>query len=64
MSDNTKPPAQPVAQEQLHTMRIDGKSATPRDAKRILTTSAVPVDKDDIATKPLHSAVRGFNLMR
>jgi hypothetical protein len=64
MSDNQDKQPQPVAQEPLHTMRINGQCATPRDAKRILTTPAHPVDKDDLATKPLHSAVRGFNLMR
>ena len=63
MSNNQdKQPAQ--EQEQLHTLHIDGKCPTQREAKRILTTPAKPVDKTDLATKPLHSAVRGFNLMR
>jgi hypothetical protein len=65
MSDKSKQPQPNQEQEQqLHTMRINGQCATPRDAKRILTTPAHPVDKSDLATKPLHSAVRDFQLLK
>jgi hypothetical protein len=58
------PPQPPQMQEPLHYLRINGQCALPRDAKRILTVPAIPVDKDDIATKPLETASRGFKLLR
>ena len=51
-----------VQQEPFGTLLIiNGKRAHPRDGKRILTAPATPVDKDDIATKPLETVSRGFN---
>ncbi len=64
MSDNHKQPQPEQEPEQLHVLHINGKCPTQREAARILTVPARPVDKNDPATKPLHSAVRGFNLMR
>ncbi len=64
MSNNHDKPAQSQEPEQLLTLHINGKCPTQREASRVLTTPAVPVDKDDLATKPLHSAVRGFSLLR
>lgn len=64
MSDNSKQPQPEQEREQLHTMRINGHCATPRDAKRVLTSPALPVDTSDLATKPLHSVVRGFQLLK
>jgi hypothetical protein len=51
-------------QQEQASLRINGKRAHPQDAKRILAVPATPVNKDDIATKPLETVSRGFNLLR
>jgi hypothetical protein len=48
----------------LLTLRINGQCPPQRVAKRILTAPATPVDKDDIATKPIETVSRGFKLLR
>ncbi len=63
MTEKT-PHSPPQERGTLHTMRINGQCALPRDAKRILTVPATPVDKDDIATKPIETVSRGFTLLR
>ena len=46
MTEKT-PQSPPKEQESLYSLCINGKRAHPRDAKRILTIPATPVDKDD-----------------
>jgi hypothetical protein len=56
--------ALPQEQEQFYKLHINGTCPSQRVAKRILTAPATPVDKDDIATKPLETVSRGFKLLR
>lgn len=51
------------AQGTLHTLRIDGRDATQREAKRILPAPALPA-QNDLASKPLHSVARSFSILR
>ncbi len=43
---------------------VDGRPASPGQYKRIVDAPSPPANKDDLATKPIHSVVRAFKLMR
>ncbi len=60
MSDNRK---QPQAKEH-HVLLINQQDALPLEARRVLGAPARPVDENDLATRPLHSVVRPFSILR
>jgi hypothetical protein len=64
MTENVPQPSSQQEQKPSYSLRINGKSALPNEAKRILSAPATPPDKDDRATKPIETMSRGFNLMR
>ncbi len=47
-----------------HDLVMNGKPATDQEYKRLVNAPALPARKEDLSTKPLHSVVRGFKLLR
>ena len=52
----------PVKRE--HEILIDGKQATDKEYKRLVTPVARPANKEDLGQKTIHSVHRGFTLLR
>jgi len=47
-----------------HVLLINQQDALPLEARRVLGAPARPVDENDLATRPLHSVVRPFSILR
>jgi hypothetical protein len=55
---------EPEKPAQQHLFLIDGKPATEAEWKRVCNAPAPLVRKEDLAQRPLHSAVCEFKLLR